>query len=82
MRILLALVLVACVVLFFTGLVAPERSRKLQRKFIGLMLRGEHRGEDKAGKLGDATAKSFEVSRRMGNASARAGRRIHRRVRD
>jgi hypothetical protein len=81
-RLLLAVVLVVCVVLFFTGIVSPRRSERLQRRFGGLMLRGEHKGEKKAGKVGDATAKSFEVSRRMANASARAGRKVRRSIKD
>ena len=76
MRILLLLVVLFCIVLFFAGLIAPRRSRRLQRWYDRLLRRGERKGDEKAGKLGDLTEASLRGSRRLGDKSAEAGRAL------
>jgi hypothetical protein len=79
MRILL-LVVVFCIVLFFAGLIAPRRSKRLQRWYDRMLRRGERKGGENAGKLGDVTEKSLRASRRAGDRSAEAGRKLHQKL--
>ena len=74
MRILLVLLVVACVVLFFAGLIVPRRSKRLQRRWDRLIRRGERKGDRNAGKVGDATEASLRWTRKAGDKSAEAGR--------
>jgi hypothetical protein len=76
----LLLFVVACIVLFFAGLLAPARSRRLQQRFARLVRRGEQKSDRNAGKLGDATERSLRTGRRMGDRSAEAGRSLRRKL--
>ena len=80
MRILLALLVVACVVLFVAGFVAPRRSVRLQRTYDRLLRHGERKGDRKAGKLGDLTEKSIRGTRKAGDKSADGGRALRRKL--
>ena len=80
MRILLVLVVLFCIVLFFAGLIAPRRSKRLQAWYDRVLRRGERKGDENAGKLGDLTEKSLKASRRAGDKSARAGRKLRNKL--
>jgi hypothetical protein len=80
MRILLLLVVLFCIVLFFAGLIAPRRSRRLQRWYDRVLRRGERKGDESAGKLGDLTEQSLKAGRRAGDKSAEAGRTLRRKL--
>ena len=80
MRILLVAVVLFCIVLFFAGLIAPRKSKRLQRWYDRLLRRGERKSDAKAGKIGDLTEKGIERSRRMGDKSAEAGRALRSRL--
>ena len=82
MRILLVLVALFCVVIFVVGVVAPRRSRRLQRWYDRLLRRGERKGDRSGGKFGDLTEKSIRGARRAGDASAKAGRKVHDKLSD
>jgi hypothetical protein len=75
MRLLLILV-VGCIVLFFAGLISPLRSKRLQAWYDRLLRRGERKSGESAGRLGDVTEKSLRGSRRAGDRSAEAGRKL------
>jgi hypothetical protein len=76
MRVLLVGVLLV-VVLFFAGLFAPERSKKLERRVAGLLRKGERKAEDSAGKVGDATKASLKNLRKASRKSAETGRAVN-----
>jgi hypothetical protein len=80
-RILLVLVVLFCVVLFVAGVLAPRRSRRLQRWYDRVLRRGERKGDRNAGKLGDLTERGLRGSRRAGDASADAGRKLGKKLR-
>jgi len=46
-------VVLLCVVLFVVRVVAPRRSRRVQRAYARLLRLGERKGDRKASKLGD-----------------------------
>jgi hypothetical protein len=74
------LVVVFCIVLFFAGVVAPRRSKRLQAWYDRVHRRGEQKSGEKAGKLGDMTEKSLRQSRRAGDRSAEAGRKVREKM--
>jgi hypothetical protein len=80
LRALLVLLVVLCVLLFVAGLIAPPASRRLQRRFERLMRRGETKGSDNAGRLGNTLDRTIGWGRRAGAHSADAGRRARRKV--
>jgi hypothetical protein len=75
-RVPLLLTVLFCIVLFVAGVVAPRRSRRLQARHDRVLRRGERKGDRNAGKPGDLTESGLRGSRRMGDASARAGRKL------
>jgi hypothetical protein len=77
MRILLLLIVVVCVVLFVAGVVAPERSKKMQHWIAEKLRRGERKGDENAGKLGDMTNTMLEKSRTATDKSAEGGRKVN-----
>jgi hypothetical protein len=79
-RILLVFAVLACVVLFVAGVVAPRRSRRLEAKYARLMRRGERKGDRKGGRIGDLTERMLKRIRLMGQGSARGGRKLRRKV--
>lgn len=74
---LILLGLLLCVVLFFAGLLFPRRSRKLQEKVGKYLRRGERKGDERAGKLGDATNTALKKTRKATEHSADAGRAVN-----
>ena len=77
MRILLVLILVVCIVLFFAGIFAPERSKRMQKWVATKLRKGERKSNENAGKLGDMTNWTLEKSRASTDKSAEAGRAVH-----
>lgn len=82
MKILLVavVVLIACVVVFVVGVVAPRNSRKLQARAGKSLRKAESKSDRSGGKLGDMTSDSLDKARKAVNASARKGREIHKRT--
>ena len=82
MKVLLlaVIVVVVCVVLFLVGVVAPARSRRLQRSVDRLSRKGEDTSDRNAGRLGDANRMMLEKMRRAADASAEKGREVHDRL--
>jgi hypothetical protein len=79
-RLLLLLIVVFCIVLFFAGLIAPRRSKRLQGWYDRVLRRGERESGENAGRLGDVTEKSLRKGRRAGDRSAEAGRKLHQKL--
>ena len=78
--VLLVVLLIVCIVLFFVGVFSPRRSRRLQARVDELSEKGEGKGDEKAGRLGDLTSDGLEKARGAADASARAGRRVHKKM--
>ena len=53
---LLPIVVIGTIILFFTGLIAPRRSKRLERWIDERLRKGQRKGARKAGWLGDMTA--------------------------
>jgi hypothetical protein len=79
-RILLAVAALFCVGMFVFGIVAPDRSRRVQRGLSGGMQRGEEKASASAGRPGDWAAKAVELSRRAFDRSTEAGRKVRRKL--
>ena len=77
MRILVVLIVVVCAVLFLAGVFAPERSKRMQSWVAKGFRKGERKGDQSAGKLGDVTNTMLEKSRQATDKSAEGGRAIH-----
>jgi hypothetical protein len=73
--------LLLCIVLFFAGLIAPRRSRRLQRWVDRMFRKGERKANRSAGRVGDATKHALRWTRRAGDRSAAAGRKVNRKAR-
>ena len=82
MRILLVLIVLVCVVLFLAGVFAPERSKKMQGWVAKKLRKGERKGDENAGKLGDLTNTTLEKSRQASDKSAEGGRAVHDKATD
>ncbi len=80
MRILLALVVVFALLLFLVGLVAPRRSKRLQRRLDRKLRRGEDKGDRRAGKLGDWTETAIRWARKISDRSAEWGRKLRQKL--
>ena len=76
MRLLLPLIVVAAIVLFFAGLIVPRRSKRLEAWIDRRLERGEEKGADSAGRLGDWTAKTLRLSRRASDRILESGRGV------
>ena len=62
--------------LFFAALIAPRKSKRLERWIQHRLEKGKRKGRRKAGFLGDWTAKSLHWGQRMVDALMSAGRRV------
>ena len=69
-----------CVVLFFAGLIAPKRSRRLQRALDRKFRKAERKSGRSAGRAGDWTQNSIEKLRKAGDKSAHAGRTVREKL--
>jgi hypothetical protein len=76
----LPLVIIAVVVLFFAGLILPERSKRLQRWVDERLEDGEQKGWRSGGWVGDWTARSLHAGQSINAAAVRAGRGLRRRL--
>jgi hypothetical protein len=72
----LPLLIVAVIILFFSGLIVPERSKRLQGWIDQRLQVGEEKGRRKAGWAGNWTAKSLQAGQTINAAVVRAGRRL------
>jgi hypothetical protein len=72
----LPVVLIALAVLFSTGLVAPRKSRRLESWINDRLERGEDESQERAGFIGDWTAKALCWGQRLVDAAAGAGRSV------
>lgn len=79
--VLIVVAALVCIVLFISGVVSPDASRRLQRKSGGLARKGEERGARKAGKIGDMANRSLRKVRHTADRSAEEGREINERMR-
>ena len=78
----IAVVVLAVVVLFLLGLLAPRLSRRFQRRADADFDRAERASRRAPGLLGRWLGKSFEESEKVTDATSRAGRRAHDAVED
>jgi hypothetical protein len=71
-----AVTVIACVVLFLLGLVAPRRAVRAQNDVDDALLKGEDKAGDKAPDPVDGwVRKPFQTSRKATDESAEAGRK-------
>ena len=49
---LIPILIIGTIVLFCAGVIAPQRSRRLQGWVHGRLQKGEHKGRQRAGRLG------------------------------
>jgi hypothetical protein len=75
MRVLPILIL-GTIVLFLSGLIAPRRSKRLERWIDGRLRKGRRKGDKKAGRIGDWTAKSLWYGQRLADGALDVGRRV------
>ncbi len=78
--VLLLGVVLVCVVLFVVGVIAPARSRRMQRSVGRLSRKGEDKSDRNGGRLGDANRKMLEKMRHAADASAQKGRHVNERL--
>lgn len=75
--ILIALLVVACVLLFILGVVAPRFSRRAQQGVDTVLQKGQDTGHAHAGKAGDAMAKTDHAAETAADSAASAGRGVN-----
>jgi hypothetical protein len=75
-RLLLPLLVLGLIVLFFAGLIAPRRSKRLQGWMDERLQEGQSKSEGSGGRVGDWVAKTLYWLRRAGDKSAEVGRRF------
>ena len=73
--IVVGIAVVACVVLFVTGFLAPQLSKKPQYRIDRLLSKGIGKAGKAPGRLGKWLAQPFGKSEKATNKSARAGRK-------
>jgi hypothetical protein len=76
----LPLLILGTIVMFMSGLIAPERSKRLQGWVDGRLQKVKKKGERNAGWVGDWTAKSFRAGQRINTAAVRTGRRLRKKL--
>jgi hypothetical protein len=79
---LIAIVIVLVVLTFVIGFVAPRKSRRVQAFLDRIFLRGESKGDRRAGPAGDAAEGALEKARRATDRSEEAGRAAHEKLTD
>jgi hypothetical protein len=72
----LPLIIIGTVVLFLTGLIAPRRSKRLERWIDRRLQQARRKGKRRAGRIGDWTAKSLAYGQRLADAALAGGRRV------
>ena len=71
----LPLLILGTIVLFFAAVIAPRKSKRLERWVQARLQEGKRKGHRKAGFLGDWTAKSLHWSQRWVDKVMRGGRK-------
>jgi hypothetical protein len=69
------LLIVGTIVLFFSSLIAPRKSKRLQRWVKARLRKGERKGWRHVGFLGDWTAKSLQWGQDWVDKVMRSGRK-------
>jgi hypothetical protein len=69
------LLILGTIVLFLAALIAPRRSKRLQRWIKQRMQKGERKANRNAGRLGDWTAKSLDWGQSWVDKVMRGGRK-------
>jgi hypothetical protein len=77
---ILPVLLVAIVVLFLTGLIAPRASKRVERWMNRRLDKAEATGDRRAGFVSDWTAKLLSWTQRMLDAAVTAGRGLRGKV--
>ena len=80
MRVLVPLVLLSLVVLFVVSVVAPRKSKRLQRWLDGRLERAQQKGDRSAGRLGNWTAKTLALTQGAADKTSQTGRRVRDRL--
>jgi hypothetical protein len=75
---LLPIIIIGTIVLFFTGLIAPRRSKRLERWIDRRLRKAQRKGARNAGRIGDWTAKSLAYGQRLADGALACGRRLRR----
>jgi hypothetical protein len=73
-------VLPIVLVLFLVALIAPRKSRRLQRWIQTRLEKGKKKGHRNAGFVGEWTAKSLHFGQRLVDAAMSGGRRLRGRL--
>ena len=71
-----------CAVLFVVAVISPGASRALQGALHRVTGKGQEKSDRRAGRVGDWVSNSLKKIRRAGDESARAGRRVHGKLRE
>ena len=82
MLLVLVVGVVACVVLFVTGVFSVDRSHRLQRWYNRQSGKAESKSDASGGRAGDFTRDSLKKMRHATDKSAKAGRSVHRKAAD
>jgi hypothetical protein len=77
---ILPVLLIAMIVLFLIGLIAPRASGRVERWMDRRLEKVEAKGDRRAGFVGDWTAKLLSWGQRLLDAAVEAGRGLRRRV--
>jgi hypothetical protein len=76
----LPLLVVAVIVLFFAGLIVPQRSKRLQRWIDDRLQTGKQKSSSRAGFVGDWTAKSLRYGQAINETVVTAGRKVRQKI--
>ena len=71
----LPLIILATIVLFMAALIAPRKSKRLERWVQNRLQKGKRKSSRRAGFLGDWTAKSLHWSQKWVDKVMRGGRK-------
>ena len=75
---LLPILILGTVGLFFAGLIAPRRSKRLEAWIDNRLKRTRRKSERNAGRIGDWTARSLWYGQRLADGALEFGRRVRR----
>jgi hypothetical protein len=79
-RLLLPLLLAVLLLLFVTSVIAPRKSKRLQRWIDERLEQGQERSGRSAGRIGNWSAKMLDWAQRAADKTSRAGRSIRKRL--
>lgn len=78
--ILIVVLLLVCAVLFFTGVVSPRRSKRMQGKVQDAAGKAENRSKEAGGPVRKRTGDAIQKSEQAAKASAEKGRSVNKRL--